>query len=344
MILPDFVVENPRTVEEAVRALATGNGAMPLAGGTALIPALKLGLHAPTVLVDLASVEGLCTLDCRGAGAYVGATTPLSVLATEPRVWAGWRALAQAAAAVGGPQLRNVGTIGGNICLDTRCWYHDRTGLWRQAAGRCLKRGGDVCLAVPRSDRCHAVFAADTPPALIALGARVRTAHWSGRECITRERELGDVYRDEGRCWLQLDPGEIITHVLIPPVISPGEHRSGYLKYRLRGSIDFPLASVAVGLRLADGCMKDVRVVLGGVASAPVPALEAMRELEGREPSAELAARAARATALAASPAPNQAATPGQRRLMITVMAERLFNELSGTRYPLAFPDQEAMR
>ncbi|NLE74183.1 MAG: hypothetical protein GX604_06115 [Actinobacteria bacterium] len=344
MILPKFEVESPLSVEEAVRLLATLKVAMPLAGGTGLIPALKLGLHNPSVLVDLESVEGLEAVDCTGAGVYMGACAPLSVVAAEPRIWKDWRALAEAAASVGGPQLRNVGTIGGNVCLDTRCWFYDRTATWRQAVERCLKRGGDVCLAAPRSQRCHAVFAADTPPALIALRGRVRTARWSAEQCIRRERFMEDLYCDEGSRGLQLDAGEIITHVIVPPVISAGEYRSGYLKYRLRRSIDFPLAAVAVGLRMADGCMRDVRVVLGGVASAPIMALEAMQELEGREPNAEVAARAAQAAARAARPVPNQATTPGQRRLMVTVLTERLLCKLTSDQYSSARRDQEAMK
>ncbi len=327
MVLPDCSIETPRSIEEAVRLLHELKGAVPLAGGTGLVPALKLGLLKPACLVNLQRIPDWHQVDCSGAGIYLGPGARLADVAAHPRIRAELPVLAAAAEAVGSPQLRNQGTVGGNLCLNTRCTFYDRTAWWRSAAQPCLKQGGDVCLAVPRSRRCHAVFAADTPPALVALGARVRLARWDGARVVERETALADIYRDDGVSWLALEAGELITRVVIPPHVSPGRRWSGFLKFRLRQSIDFPLASVSAVMRMADGIMKDVRVVLGGVASAPVVAWSAMEELVGRELTEEVAARVAQAAARAAHPVPNQAGTPGQRRLMVEVMTERLLQE-----------------
>lgn len=331
MVIPDITVETPRSLEEAVRLLACGDDVAALAGGTGLLPALKLGLRAPARLVDLSGIENWAQLETEGAGVYLGPGVHLCELASDERILRDFPALAEAAAAVGSPQLRNMATVGGNLCLDTRCRFYDRTALWRNAAPPCLKLGGDSCLAVPRARRCHAVFAADLPPALIALGARVRVACWKEGRVAERELDLEDLYQDEGRSWLRLRPDEVVSRVVLLPRVSAGDWRSGYRKYRVRRSIDFPLASVAVSLRLEEGVMRGVRVVLGGVASAPVVARAAMEELEGRRPAEARLEQVAALAARAAHPVPNQAGTPGQRRLMIEVLTRELIGSLTGS-------------
>jgi 4-hydroxybenzoyl-CoA reductase subunit beta len=288
---------------------------------------MKHGLFAPTHLVDLKRLDGLDRLEVSNTGATLGAGVRITRLRDDPAIRRNYPGLAQAARAVASPPLQNLGTLGGNVCLDTRCWYYNQSAFWRQSRGYCLKRGGKICQVAPQSKRCFAVFSGDTVPALIALGARVSLTRWDGSGLSERTVDLGELYVEEGiRRW-NLAAGEIVTAVHLPP---SRDVRSGYRKYRKRGSIDYPLAGVAVALRVDGKKLRDVRIALGALASAPVLAENAMEVLEGAEPTAEVIARAAELAAKAARPVKNQAGTPGHRRLMARVMCRRLLEEMAG--------------
>ena len=288
--------------------------------------ALKQRRVAPDLLVDLTAVPELGRIDMWTDGITIGAGVRVAEVAEGAVCRSGLAALAEAAASLGSPPLRNSATVGGNLCLPPRCLFFNQSDFWRGSTGLCFKTGGEVCLAAPASRRCLASFAADLPPALMVLGAWVRTARWDGVQIIEREMLLDDLYCDDGLSWLRLEPGEVVVGVRIPVVDGL---RSGYRKYRRRGSIEFPLAGVAAALRLEDGVMRDVRVVVGALASAPLLAEETMVLLEGRRPEAALLDEAAALVTRGTRPARNQGDTPGQRREVARVMCRRLLADLT---------------
>ncbi len=323
--LPRFRLERPRSLGEALRLLALGPGVLPVAGGTDLVPSMKHGLFAPRVLVDLKAVPELAGMRVDGQGALLGAATRIARLRDDPGLARRYAALVRAAGELASPPIQNVGTLGGNLCLDTRCLYYNQSAFWRRSLGGCLKRGGEVCRAAPGSDRCLAVAAADTVPALIALDARVHLVRWEKGGPAERTLPLEALYAADGAAHLRVAPGEIVTGVSLPAAEGL---RSGFRKFRRRSSIDYPLANVAVAFRLEQGRMRGVRVAVGGLGPAPVLAREAMETLEGQAPTPERLERAAGRVAAGTRPVPNQHSTPGHRRRMARVMARRLLAEL----------------
>src|SRR5208282_4053779 len=181
---------------------------------------------------------------------------------------------------VASPPLQNRGTLGGNVCLDTRCWYYNQSAFWRQSRGYCLKRGGNICQAAHGSKRCYATFSSDTVPVLIALGARVTLSHWHEGGLTEREFPLENFFVEDGIRRNVLCPGEVVVGLRLSLM---DNLRSGYRKYRQRASIDYPLASLAVALRIVEGRLRGVRVVVGALASAPILAVESMAVLEGSQ-------------------------------------------------------------
>src|SRR5574341_965535 len=245
MRLPPFTYLAPRRVEEAVRLLAEhGADAMPVAGGTDLYPNMKRRQFEPSVLVGLRGIRDLAGVSGSAkAGVRIGAGTTLSAVSSHPEIARHYAGLATAAGLVSSPQLRNVGTLGGNICVDTRCNYYNQSYEWRKSIGFCMKKDGDVCLVAPGSPRCWAVSSSDTAPVLWALGAEVRLVSASGERTVP----IAALYRDDGIAYLAKEPGEILADIVLPPADG---WRSAYLKLRRRGSVDFPVLGVAVALRL----------------------------------------------------------------------------------------------
>jgi 4-hydroxybenzoyl-CoA reductase subunit beta len=277
MRLPLFSFRAPRTLEEAVRILrGEGSDAMPLAGGTDLLPNMKRRQQVPRTLLSLRGVASLRQVHSTDSGLRLGACLTLSEIAGDPRFRNGARALAQAASQVATPHIRNMATLGGNLCLDTRCNYYDQTYEWRKSIDFCMKKDGVTCWVAPSSSKCMAVSSTDTAPALMALGARVRLASQSGE----REIWLSDLYNHDGMNYLQRKPDEILTEVLLDAMHG---WRSTYWKLRRRGSFDFPVLSVAAAARFATGgVVEDARIVIGSAASRPLVAGEAGRFLLGR--------------------------------------------------------------
>jgi 4-hydroxybenzoyl-CoA reductase subunit beta len=324
--LPPFTYVAPRTLEKAVGMLwETAPDGMAVAGGTDLYPNMKRRQFEPKTLVGLRGIPDLARLsgDLRG-GITLGACVTLTRLAGHPDVRAGYRALALAAGAVSTPPLRNMGTIGGNLCVDTRCNYYNQTYHWRKSIGFCMKKEGDICLVAPGSPRCWAVSSTDTAPAAIALGARLRLLGPAGERVVP----AAAFYRDDGIQYLAKAPDELLVDIILPPADG---WRSTYWKLRRRGSFDFPILGVAAAMRFdPDGRIDDVRIVLGGVASHPVEAPHAATVLRGRRPSAELLAEAARAASQPSRPLDNADLTIGYRKKMTRVYVERALRELSG--------------
>lgn len=325
--LPAFDYLQPTTLDEAVALLAHHQGdAMLVAGGTDLYPSMKRRLFEPKVLIGLAGLEPLRRVEANGH-LTLGAGVTLNQVASHQQIRQHYPALAHAAGEVSTPQLRRMGTIGGNLCVDTRCTYYNQTKLWRQALGYCMKKEGHICWVAPSSKRCWAVSSSDTAPVLIALGASVRLVGPEGERSIP----VHALYQDDGMDHLTRRPGEIITQIELPP--SQGL-RMTYHKLRLRGAFDFPVLGVAVALHVdRQGICTDANIVLGAVASAPVRAVEAEAVLRGRSITApDMEDRITEAADLAckwAKPLDNTDMGLSYRKQMTRVYVARALREVS---------------
>ena len=325
MRLPLFEFRAPQTVAEAVRILdGEGPQALPLAGGTDLLPNMKRRQQVPRTLMSLQRLQELHHLEFRDSGSRLGACVTLSEIAAERRFRDGMTALAQAASFVATPQIRNMATLGGNLCLDTRCNYYDQNYEWRKSIGFCLKKDGDICWVAPGSAKCMAVSSTDTAPALMALGARVRLVSRSGE----REVPLSELYQNDGIRYITRQPGELLTEVLLD---SFDGWKSTYWKLRRRGSFDFPVLSVAVAARLSDqGIVVDARIVVGSVACLPLVATEASRSLVGRPLDQESIAQAAALGARIAKPLDNTDFDMSWRKRVTAEFVTYALRELRG--------------
>jgi len=300
MRLPLFEFRTPRTLDEAVRILdGQGPGTMPLAGGTDLLPNMKRRQQVPRTLMSLRHVESLRRVQLSDSASRLGACLTLTDIAEDPRFRNGLTALAQASALVATPHIRNMATLGGNLCLDTRCNYYDQNYEWRKAINFCLKKDGDTCWVAPSSPKCVAVSSTDTAPALIALGARVRLVSRSGE----REVPLADLYNNDGIHYMKRRPDEILAEVLLDSLHG---WKSTYWKLRRRGSFDFPVLSVAAAARLStQGVVEEARIFIGSAASRPLVAAEASKSLLGHSLNPESIAKAAALAARIAKPLDN---------------------------------------
>jgi 4-hydroxybenzoyl-CoA reductase subunit beta len=278
MRLPLFKFMAPKTAHEAATILAdhAPGEAMVMAGGTDLLPNMKRRQQTPKIVVSLAHVDELRRAS-NGSGMVIGAGLTLTAVGSDPRIREHYTGLYQAASQVATPLLRNMGTLGGNLCLDTRCNYYDQNYEWRQAIGFCMKKEGTTCWVAPSSDRCLAVSSTDTAPMLLALGANVTLLSKSGGP---RELALSDLYQNDGINYMTRRHDEVLTHVLLPPAAG---WKSVYWKLRRRGSFDFPVLSVAAAVKLGKkGVIEDARIVLGAVASRPMEAPGAAQALIGK--------------------------------------------------------------
>jgi len=325
MRLPLFAFRVPTTLDEAARILhGEGPSAMPLAGGTDLLPNMKRRQQVPRTLLSLRSIEALHAIRFSESGARLGACLTLSDIAGDSRFRNGATALAQAASQVATPQIRNMATLGGNLCLDTRCNYYDQTYEWRKAIDFCMKKDGVTCWVAPSSPKCVAVSSTDTAPALMALGARVRLVSHAGE----REIPLADLYNNDGMLYLHRKPDEILAEILLDPMHG---WRSTYWKLRRRGSFDFPVLSVAAAARFsANGVVEEARIVVGSVASRPLIASEAGKFLMGRSLTSETIAEAAALAARIAKPLDNTDFDMTWRKKVTTEFVTYALRELRG--------------
>jgi 4-hydroxybenzoyl-CoA reductase subunit beta len=322
--LPPFRYLLPRTARDAARVLAEyGPEAMAVAGGTDLFPNMKRRQFTPKVLVGLRGLPDATRIGANG-GLTLGAMATLTEVAAHPDVRGRWPALARAAGLVSSPPLRNSGTIGGNLCVDTRCNYYNQSEFWRAAIGYCLKKDGDVCLVAPGSDKCWALSSSDTAPVMIALGAEVMLAGTDGERRIP----VSQLYGRDGIAYLVKRPHEVLTAIHVPD-------RTGwtatYRKLRRRGSIDFPILGVAAAVRLGAGrVVEDARIVLGAVDTHPVEASEAATFLQGRTLDAETIEMAAGIAYKPARPLDNADLNYAWRKRMARVEVARALRELAG--------------
>jgi len=325
MRLPPFTYLAPKTVADAARLLGEhGADAMIVAGGTDLYPNMKRRQFEPKVLVGLGGISELRGV--RGSasrGLSVGPMTTLTAVSQHAEIVSHYPALAMAAGLVSSPQLRNMGTIGGNVCVDTRCNYYNQSYEWRKAIGFCMKKDGDICLVAPGSSRCWAVSSSDTAPALWSLGARIRLTSADGE----RTAPIAALYRDDGIEYLAKRHDEILADIILPPADG---WRSRYLKLRRRGSFDFPVLGVAVAARLDGDVVHEARIVLGAVASLPREAKPAAESLRGQRLSEDVIARAADLAAGPAKPLDNTDYAHFYRKKMTRVFVARALRSLAG--------------
>jgi 4-hydroxybenzoyl-CoA reductase subunit beta len=300
MRLPRFRYLAPKTVREAARLLASeGPAAMLVAGGTDLYPNMKRRHQAPAVLVGLRRLEKLRGVRGSAAkGLTIGAATTLTDLDESALLRTKYPGLHQAVHSISTPILRNMGTIGGNVCLDTRCNYYNQNYEWRRAINFCMKCDGTVCWVAPGSDICLAVSSSDTAPMLCALGARLRLVSKDGERSIA----AADLYQRDGIQYLTKRPDEILTAIDLPPAAG---WRTAYRKLRRREAFDFPVLGVAVALKFDGPVVCEARLWLGAVAPAPVDAAEAAAALVGRPLTEDSIDAASRLAYLRAKPVDN---------------------------------------
>ncbi|VAW08025.1 Xanthine dehydrogenase, FAD binding subunit [hydrothermal vent metagenome] len=318
--LPPLRHEAPGTLDEAVALLAV-DGAMLSAGGTDLVPNLKRRQYPDAAtIVSLRRIPGMAGVRVESDGSlHIGSLTKLSSLAEHESIPLVVR---EAALSVASPQIRNQGTIGGNLCVDTRCNWLNVPQTWREAAEPCLKAGGETCWVAPAKKDCWAVSSSDLAPVLVALGAEVQLVGSGGR----RSMPLEDFYRNDGMAHLTKGADEIITGVVVPP---SSDMRASYRKLRRRGSIDFPILGVAVVASFDDDqvCTAS-RIVLGSVASSPLRVPEAEEVLVGRPFGSEVIAEASEAARKFARPLNNTDLTSRYRKRMIPVYVTRALGDL----------------
>ena len=291
--LPWFEHRTPRTVAEAAQILAgEGPAAMLIAGGTDLLPNMKRKHQTPKVLVSLRGISSLKSFS-NGSGVTFGAGLTLSEIVRNDKTPV---ALRQAAAQVATPLLRNMATLGGNLCLDTRCTYYNQNYEWREAIGFCLKKDGHICWVATASKRCVAVSSTDTAPALIALNASVVLEGTSG----TRELPVENLYKNDGIDYLSRKPDEVLTAVKIP-----SGWRSTYWKLRRRGSFDFPILGVGAAVRFSGDVIEEIRVALGASASRPFLVEKVNEKVKGKKLTDEVIAEVSSMVASRAKPMDN---------------------------------------
>lgn len=319
MSLPQFRLLRPRAIDEAVAYLASHAGNIRvLAGGTDLIPSMRQKLFEPEYVLDLRSISALRGIRPQASGAVeIGALTTLSAIEKSAHLRQHFPVLTEAAATVASPVLRNMGTLGGNICLDTRCLWYNQSLTWRKGCGFCIKKDGNLCHVAPGGTKCWAAFSGDTPPALLCLNAEVEIASQNG----VRRLALREFYTGDGENYRKLLPNEMVTRIFLPE--ESADYCGVYRKLRVRGSIDYPLAGVAVAMRQSNGYVTDARIAMTAVNPAPVLVQRAGEMLIGKAVDETLAEAAGDVAARTAKPLTTSALTPEYRREMIRVFTKR---------------------
>jgi len=321
--LPTCDVATPRTIDAALALLVEhGDRALPIAGGTDLVPNMKHRLFEPRLLVSLAGIDALRIVQETEAGLEIGAMCTLATLARDERLTEHYPALAQALSLVAGPQLRNMGTLGGNVMLDTRCQWYNQTYFWRKSLGFCLKKDGDTCHVVKGGSRCVAAASNDSVPALMTLGAELVLRSSQGERTVA----VDDFWKADGIQNKRALTGELLVAIRLPRTTAG--HRGAYGKLRDRGSIDFPLLGVAARIELDDaGVTRDADLVLTALQARPVRIRKVAATLAGTTPgNSDFTSALESVCAQAAKqckPMPNIPGDHDYRRAMVPVYVRR---------------------
>jgi len=316
-VLPKFQLLEPGTVDEAVANLRDNPGALPCAGGTDLIVRLRKGLSETGTLVDLNGVGELRRVTAPNGGLRIGAGVTLAELEATPAL-ASYPAILQAVATVAGPTHRETATLGGNLCLDTRCVYYNQSHWWRKSNGFCLKYLGNICHVAPKGSRCRAAFSGDIAPAVMVHDAWIEIAGPEG----LRKVPLSEFYREDGADHLCLERDEIVIAVQLP---APGPV-SAYRKVRLRGAVDFPLAGVAVA------CLprpKGTRFLIAVTGTNSMPVMVELSEtLEKDDDAGAFFSKLEKQVQKSVSPQRTGTLAPHYRRLAVAALARRMAQDM----------------
>jgi 4-hydroxybenzoyl-CoA reductase subunit beta len=312
-------VAQPSSIDDAVAARAQNPGSRYLAGGTDLIVNMRRQIHTPNALIDLSGVDELGEIATDTNGVSIGAGVSIASLADDAAV-APYKALVQAAETIAGPGHRNMATVGGNLCQDTRCIYYNQSEWWRHANEFCLKHRGDICHVAPQGQRCHAAYSGDLAPALLVYDAQVEIAAPKGR----RRVPLADLFVEDGRAHLSLAEGDLVVAVHLPANPPP----SAYAKVRLRAAIDFPLAGVAVALNSVGGKIGTLRIGLTGTNSRPF-LLAGTDRFAGRVVDDKLLQEIDRMVQKQVQPMRTTTASANYRRVAAVALARRLTAQLA---------------
>jgi 4-hydroxybenzoyl-CoA reductase subunit beta len=324
--LHPYEYHRPVLLDEALELLVEhGDDAMPIAGGTDLVPNMKHGLFTPGHLVSLGSVGELRGIDRADDGSIrIGAATSLDSVSRDERILRDWRMLADACSKISGPQLRRAGTIGGNVCLDTRCTYYNQTRFWRESLGFCLKKDGDVCHVVPGGTRCVAAHSADGATALCAIGAELEIAGPGGAR---RTVSIDSFFTSDGVWNRRMERGELLVALGLPPV-RPGD-RAAFRKLRIRDSIDFPLANVAAVAHFhEDGSTDTLRLYVSGMGSYPRKVGKVDEIVAGARLDTERIEAVAEQAFRQCHPLSNITVDAEWRRAMVAVAVSRVLHDL----------------
>src|SRR5438067_3903203 len=305
MRLPKFEYRTPRTIAEAVKIIShTGPVGQFVAGGTDLYPNMKRRQQTPRTVISVMRVPELNQITGDGkSGIRIGASVTLTDIIEHPVINRDYPVIASAARTISTPILRNMGTIGGNLLLDTRCNYYDQNYEWRKAINFCLKKDGDVCWVAPGSSKCWAVQSSDLVPVMVAIGAKFRFVSTLGERIV----EAREFYKDDGIDYMNKRPDELLVDIHLPPT---NGWRASYQKLRRRGAFDFPVLGVAAYVRVSTGSgsdriITDARIVLGGIAPSPVQVYEAAQHLIGHPLDDDQIRAAAEAAYIKARPLDN---------------------------------------
>ena len=323
--LPPFQYHRPGTLQEAVTLLSDfGDAGMLIAGGTDVIPNMKHRLHEPEHLVSIRNVGELQGIDVQGDELVLGAGATLAQVAEHPLTRTHAPALADAAGQVAGPQLRSMGTLGGNLCLDTRCTYYNQSYFWRRSLGFCLKKDGDTCHVTQVGKKCVAAHSADTPPVLWVLGATADLVSADGERSVP----VDELFVPDGIHNTVVEPGEVVTRVRVP--LPSAGTLMAFRKVRQRNSIDFPVLNLAVAGTVEGGRVHGLRLVVSGLGSRPRE-VTGLDEVEGSPLSDETIDAVALQAHKQCRPLTNNIVDPQWRRAMVPVYVRRALESINAS-------------
>lgn len=321
MSLPNFEVFIPSNLREALTFLSENAGnAKIIAGGTDLVPSMKQRLFEPQFLLDIKPLEELQGIQELSDGSVrIGALTTIESLARDRFTQKEYPVLGEAASTVAGPSLRNVGTLGGNICLDTRCYWYNQSFFWRQSCNFCIKKDGTLCHVAPGSKQCWAVYSGDTAAALLALDAKIVLRSALKETTIP----LSEFFVNDGLIKNRMNPDQILTSIIVPPTYRG--YQGSYDKFRLRGSVDYPLAGIAVAFKKSKGTLKDLHISLTAVNPLPVSLKDPMQYWQKNGNKTNFLEEIQKLTMRTAKPLKTSASTMEYRRHMLSIMVKKAF-------------------
>lgn len=329
MRLPKFVYRTPHTIAEAVKVFAdAGPEAQFVAGGTDLYPNMKRRQQMPKTVISVMRLPELNQISGEGkSGIRIGASVTLTDIVESAIIKRDYPVIASAARTISTPILRNMGTIGGNLLLDTRCNYYDQNYEWRKAINFCLKKDGDICWVAPGSPKCWAVQSSDLVPVMVAIGAKFRLVSSAGERMV----DAAEFYKDDGIDYMNKRPDELLVDIHLPPT---NGWRASYQKLRRRGAFDFPVLGVAAYVRVSTGSgsdrvvVEDAKIVLGGIAPSPVQVNESAQALIGNTLSNDQIDAAAEAAYVKARPLDNTDFVYQWRKQMARQYTIRALNDV----------------